>query len=93
MDVRELVSYTDYMILCSGQTPRQVSAIAEEVRARLKADHGVTPLHVDGEAQADWVLIDLLDIVVHVFTPEAREFYRLDRLWQDAPREEIAAAS
>ncbi len=93
MDVRELVTYTDYLVVCSGQTPRQVAAIAEEVRLRLKDDHGVIAHRIDGEAQADWVLLDLLDIVVHVFTPEAREFYRLDRLWHDAPREEIAAAS
>jgi ribosome-associated protein len=93
MDVRELVTYTDYLVVCSGQTPRQVAAIADEVRFTLKNEHGVIAHRVDGEAQADWVLIDFLDIVVHVFTPEAREFYRLERVWHDAPREEVAAAS
>jgi len=81
------------MVVCSGQTPRQVAAIADEVRARMQADHGVIPHRVDGEREADWILLDLLDVVVHVFTAEAREFYRLDRLWRDAPREEFAVAS
>lgn len=89
LDLRGLVSYTDYMVLCTGQTPRQVAAIAEEVRARLKAEHGILPHKIDGEREADWILIDLLDAVVHVQTPEAREFYRLERLWRDAPREDL----
>ena len=93
LDLRGLVSYTDYMVLCTGQTPRQVSAIAEEIRTRLKAEHGILPHKVDGEREADWILIDLLDAVVHVQTPEAREFYRLERLWRDAPREELREAA
>lgn len=88
--MRGLVAYTDYLVVCTGQTPRQTKAIAEEVRLRLKEDHGAVARKVEGEREGEWILLDLLDIVVHVFTPEAREFYRLDRLWRDAPREEFA---
>lgn len=93
LDMRGLVSYTDYMVICTGQTPRQVRAIAEEVRGRLKADHGILPHKVDGDREAEWILVDLLDVVVHVQTPEAREFYRLERLWRDAPREPVREAA
>lgn len=86
--MRGLVSYTDHMVICTGRTPRQVSSIAEEIRTRLKAEHELLPHRVDGEREAEWILIDFLDVVVHVQTPEAREFYRLDRLWREAPREE-----
>jgi ribosome-associated protein len=93
LDMRGLVSYTDYLVVCTGQTPRQTKAIAEELRTRMKRDHGVLPRRVEGEREGDWVLVDLLDAVVHIFTPEARDFYRLDRLWREAPRQEFAAAS
>ena len=92
--MRGLVSYTDHMIVCTGQTPRQTKAIAEEVRQRLKQDRGVVARRVEGEREGEWILIDLLDVVVHVFTPEARDFYRLDRLWREAPQRtyEVAAS-
>jgi ribosome-associated protein len=93
LDMRGLVSYTDYIVVCSGQTPRQTKAIAEELRLRMKADHGVIPRTVEGAREGEWILVDLLDVVVHVFTPEARDFYRLDRLWREAPRQEYAAAA
>lgn len=93
LDMRGLVSYTDYLVVCTGQTPRQTKAIAEELRTRMKRDHGILPRRVEGEREGDWILVDLLDTVVHVFTPEARDFYRLDRLWREAPRQEFAAAS
>lgn len=91
--MRELVTYTDYMVVCTGQTPRQTRAIAEEVRQRMKHDHGLLAARVEGGREGDWVLIDLLDVVVHVFTPEARDFYRLDRLWREAPQRAFAAAA
>ena len=91
--MRGLVSYTDYLIVCTGQTSRQTKAIAEEIRTRMKRDHGILPRRVEGEREGDWILIALLDAVVHVFTPEARDFYRLDRLWRDAPRETYVAAA
>ena len=93
VDMRGLVTYTDHMIVCTGQTPRQTKAIAEEVRTRLKRDHGVIPRRVEGEREGEWILIDLLDVVVHVFTPEARDFYRLDRLWREAPQRTYEAAA
>lgn len=87
LDMRGLVDYTDYLVICTGRTPRQTKAIAEELRHRLKKDFGVIPRRVEGEKEGDWILLDALDIVVHVFTPEARGFYRLDRLWREAPLE------
>jgi ribosome-associated protein len=93
LDMRGLASYTDYIVVCTGRTPRQTKAIAEELRLRMKKDHGVVPRTVEGEREGEWILVDLLDCVVHVFTPEARDFYRLDRLWREAPRQEYAAAT
>lgn len=91
--MRGLVSYTDYIVVCTGQTPRQTKAIADEVRLRMKDDHGAVARKVEGAREGEWILIDLLDTVVHVFTPEARDFYRLDRLWREAPRQEFVAAA
>ncbi|MSO44779.1 MAG: ribosome silencing factor [Thermoleophilia bacterium] len=87
LDMRGLVDYTDHLVICTGRTPRQTKSIAEDLRSRLKSEHGVTPKRVEGQKEGDWILVDALDIVVHVFTPETRAFYRLDRLWRDAPRE------
>ena len=91
--MRGLVDYTDYLIVCSGQTPRQTKAIADEVKLQMKNEHGVTARKVEGAREGEWVLIDLLDVVVHVFTTEARDFYRLDRLWREAPRQNYVAAA
>ena len=85
LDVRELISITDYFVITSGASDRQVKTIAEEVVRALKAS-GVRPVRVEGEAGARWVLLDYVDIVVHVFHEEERDFYRLETLWQDAPR-------
>lgn len=93
LDMRGLVDYTDFLVICTGRTSRQTKAIAEELRHRLKKDLGVTPRRVEGEKEGEWILLDALDIVVHVFTPEAREFYRLDRLWREAPQEQFAPSA
>jgi ribosome-associated protein len=93
LDMRGLVSYTDYLVICTGQTPRQTKAIADELRTRMKQDHGVAARRIEGAREGDWILIDLLDAVVHVFTPESRDFYRLDRLWREAPRQDFVAAA
>jgi ribosome-associated protein len=93
LDMRGLVAYTDYLLVCTGQTPRQTRAIAEEVRLQLKAKEGAIARKVEGEREGEWILIDLLDLVVHVFTPEARDFYRLDRLWREAPQQTFEAAA
>jgi ribosome-associated protein len=82
-------AFTDYFILCSGTNPRQVQAIADEVELRLKAT-GMRPTHVEGYNQAEWVLVDYVDFVVHVFSEKARKFYDLERLWKTAKRIEPA---
>jgi ribosome-associated protein len=77
--------FTDYFVLCSGTNPRQVQAIADEVELRLK-NAGMRPTHVEGYKQAEWVLVDYVDFVVHVFSEKARKFYDLERLWKSAKR-------
>jgi ribosome-associated protein len=76
-------AFTDYFVLCSGTNPRQVQAIADEVELRLKAA-GIRPNNIEGYNQAEWVLIDYVDFVVHVFSERARKFYDLERLWKSA---------
>jgi ribosome-associated protein len=78
-------AFTDYFVLCSGTNPRQVQAIADEVELRLKAA-GMRPNQVEGYKQAEWVLIDYVDFVVHVFSEKARRFYDLERLWKSAKK-------
>src|SRR3984885_6874154 len=78
-------AFTDYFVLCSGTNPRQVQAIADEVELRLKAA-GLRPAHVEGYRQAEWILVDYVDFVVHVFSEKARKFYDLERLWKTAKR-------
>jgi len=77
--------FTDYFVLCSGTNPRQVQAIADEVELRLKTA-GVRPTQVEGYRQAEWILLDYVDFVVHVFSEKARRFYDLERLWKAAKR-------
>ena len=78
-------AFTDYFVLCSGTNPRQVQAIADEVELHLKRA-GIRPNNVEGYNQAEWVLIDYVDFVVHVFSEKARKFYDLERLWKTAKR-------
>src|SRR3954468_2981955 len=78
-------AFTDYFVVCSGSNPRQVQAIADEVELRLKGA-GVRPTHTEGYRQAEWVLIDYVDFVVHIFSEKARKFYDLERLWKSAKR-------
>jgi ribosome-associated protein len=92
LDMRDLVAYTDYLLVATGQTPRQTRAIAEEVRLQLK-EHGARARKIEGDREGEWILLDMLDLVVHVFTPEARDFYRLDRLWREAPQRQYAATA
>ena len=81
--------FTDFFIVCSGGNPRQVQAISDEVDKNLSAD-GVEPKHIEGYNQADWVLMDYVDFVVHIFSESARKFYDLERLWKTATRVEPA---
>ena len=78
-------AFTDYFVLCSGTNPRQIQAIADEVELRLKGA-GMRPTHVEGYKQAEWILVDYVDFVVHVFSEKARKFYDLERLWKSAKR-------
>ncbi len=82
-------AFTDYFVLCSGTNPRQVQAIADEVELRLKTA-GVRPAHVEGYKQGEWILVDYVDFVVHIFSEKARKFYDLERLWKTAKRLEPA---
>ena len=93
LDMRPVCSYTDFFVVCTGQNPRQTKSIYDEVRERLKHEEGLLPRSVAGEREARWILADYLDVVLHVFTPEAREYYRLEELWGDVPSVEVAAAS
>jgi ribosome-associated protein len=78
-------AFTDYFVLCSGTNPRQVQAIADEVELRLKAA-GLRPALVEGYRQAEWILVDYVDFIVHVFSEKARKYYDLERLWKTAKR-------
>ncbi len=88
LDLRPSDAFTDYFIICSGRSTRQVKAIVDGIDERLKAI-GQRPDHVEGAVAADWVLIDCFDFVIHVFTPETRDFYALERLWGKAERVDI----
>ena len=85
LEVADLTSYTDSILICSGASDRQVAAIADSVRQQLE-ETGKRPLHVEGERRSDWVLLDYGDFVIHVFTEERRTYYGLDGLWGDAPK-------
>ena len=76
--------FTDYFMVCSGRSNRQVHSIAEAIRREMR-DRGIRPLHIEGERSARWVLLDYGDFVIHVFDPETRDYYGLERLWADAP--------
>jgi len=90
--MRPVCSYTDYFVICTGQNPRQTKAIYDAVREEIKKAERLTPRTVAGEREASWIIADYLDVVLHVFTPEAREYYRLEELWGDVPSVELAAA-
>jgi ribosome-associated protein len=89
LDVAGILDYTDRFIICSGNTDRQTKAIADGVQEGLKKDHGIMPRRIEGLPEARWILMDYLDVVVHVFTPEAREYYRLEQLWGEAPKRAV----
>ena len=86
LDMTGVSSFTDYFIICSGRNSRQTKGIYEEIYHRLKQESRLIPRAIAGEREAEWIVIDYFDLVVHVFTPELRSFYRLEDLWGDVPR-------
>ncbi len=85
LDLRGVLGYTDYFLVCSGNTGRQSKAIHDGILAGLKGEHGLLPTRVEGTGEGGWILMDYLDVVVHIFTPQTREFYRLEQLWGEVP--------
>jgi ribosome-associated protein len=88
LDVRGVVEYTDWFVVCSGNTERQTKAIHDAIYRGLK-DEGLLPRRAEGEREARWILLDYLDCVVHIFTPEARAHYRLEQLWGEVPARSV----
>jgi ribosome-associated protein len=91
LDLRKAAGFTDFFLIASGGNPRQVRAIADAVMEGL-AEEGVKPAHVEGYDRSEWILLDYFDFIVHVFAPETRAFYGLERLWGNAERVEVQAA-
>ena len=85
LDLREVLGYTDYFLVCSGNTDRQTKAISDGILEGMKRDHGITPRRVEGLPEARWILLDYLDVVVHIVTPDTRDYSRLEQLWGDVP--------
>jgi ribosome-associated protein len=88
LDLRKLASFADYFVICSGDSGTQVKAIADEIDDKLR-EEGIKYWHKEGYKALNWVLIDYVDVVVHIFKKDAREFYKLEKLWGDAPVEEV----
>jgi ribosome-associated protein len=91
IDLRGIVSYTDFFVICSGNTERQAKAIHDGIYEELKngADGRLLPRRTEGDREARWILLDYWDVVVHIFTPDAREYYRLETLWGEAPARSV----
>ena len=93
LDMRPVCSFTDFFVICTGRNERQTAAIWDGVHGRLKQESGLGPRSADGSNEGTWVLADYLDVVLHVFTPEARAFYKLEDLWGDVPAVQLEAAT
>ena len=88
LDLRDVASFTEYFLICSGASTRQVQAISDGVEEALR-ENSKRPLHIEGYSSAEWILLDYGDFIVHVFSRASRRFYDLERLWRDAPRVEM----
>jgi ribosome-associated protein len=86
LDVSKLIVITDHFVICTAGSARQIRTVAEEIERALKESLDVRPARREGEGDAGWWLLDYIDVVVHVFGPEERDYYDLERLWRDAPR-------
>jgi ribosome-associated protein len=93
LDLRGMIGYADYLLICSGRSDRQAKAIHDAIHLGMKERHGLLPRRVEGFTEGRWILIDYLDVVVHVFTPDTREHYRLEQLWGEAPTVELELAA
>jgi len=91
--MRGVCDYTDFFVIATGRNERQTKAIYDEVAGRLKKEHRLLPRSTAGLAEASWIVADYLDVVLHLFTPETRGFYRLEALWGDVPKLEPAAVA
>jgi ribosome-associated protein len=91
IDLHDVIGYTDFFVICSGNTERQAKAIHDGIHQGMKQER-VLPRRVEGLNEARWILMDYLDVIVHVFTPEARDYYRLEQLWGEAPRHAVASS-
>ncbi len=91
LDLRGIIGYTDYFLICTGRSDRQVKAIHDAIHQGMKDEHGLLPRRVEGVTDARWILMDYLDVIVHVFTPETRAYYRLEQLWGEAPAQAVGA--
>ncbi|HYM44752.1 MAG TPA: ribosome silencing factor [Solirubrobacteraceae bacterium] len=93
LDLRGVVGYTDWFVVCTGNTERQTKAIHDGILEGCKREHGTLPRRVEGLGKGDWILMDYLDVVVHIFTPAMREYYRLEQLWGDVPARVASSSS
>jgi ribosome-associated protein len=91
--MRGVCDYTDFFVIASGRNARQTKAIFDDVAGQLKKDHRLLPRSTAGLVEANWIVADYLDVVLHLFTPETRRFYRLEQLWSDVPKLEPAAVA
>ncbi|HVP75614.1 MAG TPA: ribosome silencing factor [Gaiellaceae bacterium] len=93
LDMRPVCTFTDYFVIATGRNPRQTVAIWDEVQGKLKQEQRLIPRSVEGAPEGTWILGDYLDVVLHVFTPDARGYYKLEELWSDVPAVELEAAA
>jgi ribosome-associated protein len=91
--MRSVCDYTDFFVIASGRNPRQTKAVHDEVYEAVKREHRLLPRSVSGLPEAAWIVADYLDVVLHLFTPEMRTYYRLEELWNDVPAVEVEAAA
>jgi ribosome-associated protein len=93
LDLRGMIGYADYFVICTGRSDRQTRAIHDAIHAGMKSQHAMLPARTEGLSESRWILIDYLDVVVHIFTPETREYYRLEQLWGEAPSLALGASA
>jgi ribosome-associated protein len=93
LDLRSISTFTDFFVICSGASEPQLKAIANEIETRLREDHSVRPVAIDGFPASQWMVLDFLQVVVHIFHQDKRAFYSLEDLWGDAPRVQWQAAA